>query len=40
LAIAKSIVEAQGGRIWAESQAGAGATFVVELPAVETTSAV
>lgn len=32
LAIAKSIVEAHGGRIWAESQPGTGATFWIELP--------
>jgi signal transduction histidine kinase len=32
LAIAKSIVEAHGGRIWAESQPGAGAQFFIELP--------
>src|SRR3990172_3388574 len=34
LAIAKTIVEAHGGRIWAESQPGAGAQFFVELPVV------
>jgi signal transduction histidine kinase len=33
LAIAKSIVEGHGGRIWAESQPGAGAQFFIELPA-------
>ncbi len=32
LAIARAIVEAHGGRIWAESSPGAGATFRVELP--------
>lgn len=32
LAIAKSIVEGHGGRIWAESQPGAGAQFFIELP--------
>ncbi len=32
LAIAKSIVEALGGKIWAESAPGEGATFVIELP--------
>jgi signal transduction histidine kinase len=33
LAIAKSIVEAHAGKIWAESAPGEGATFVIELPA-------
>lgn len=32
LAIAKSLVEAHGGRIWAESRAGQGATFIFEVP--------
>jgi two-component system, OmpR family, phosphate regulon sensor histidine kinase PhoR len=32
LSIARHIVEAHGGRIWAESVEGEGATFVVELP--------
>jgi two-component system, OmpR family, sensor kinase len=32
LAIARAIVEAHGGRIWAESSPGAGATFRVKLP--------
>jgi signal transduction histidine kinase len=32
LAIAKSIVEGHGGRIWADSQVGAGAQFFIELP--------
>jgi len=32
LAICRSIVEAHGGRIWAESAAGQGARFVVVLP--------
>jgi signal transduction histidine kinase len=33
LFIAKAIVDAHGGRIHAESRAGGGATFVIELPA-------
>lgn len=33
LAIAKSLVEAHGGAIWAESTPGQGATFTVSLPA-------
>jgi signal transduction histidine kinase len=32
LAIAKSIIEAHGGRIWAENEPGSGAKFLVELP--------
>jgi two-component system, NtrC family, sensor kinase len=32
LFICRTIVEEHGGRIWAESEPGAGATFVVELP--------
>ena len=32
LAIARRVVEKQGGRIWAESAPGQGATFFVELP--------
>ena len=35
LAIAKAIIERHGGRIWAESAAGQGATFQVRLPATE-----
>ena len=34
LFIAKGIVDAHGGRIWAESQPGHGATFSFELPLV------
>jgi two-component system, OmpR family, sensor histidine kinase KdpD len=33
LAIAKGLVEAHGGRIWAENRAGGGASFVFTLPA-------
>ena len=32
LAIARAIVEAHGGRIWAESQPGRGATIRFEIP--------
>lgn len=35
LAIAKGFTEANGGRIWAESRPGQGATFVLALPTVE-----
>ncbi|HET6846040.1 MAG TPA: ATP-binding protein, partial [Anaerolineales bacterium] len=37
LSIAKTLTEAQNGRIWVESQAGVGATFSVLLPAVPDT---
>ena len=33
LAIARSVIEAHGGRIWAESRPGEGSVFVFELPA-------
>ncbi len=35
LALAKAIVEAHGGRVFAESVVGEGTTFTVELPAVK-----
>jgi signal transduction histidine kinase len=34
LSISKQLTELQGGRIWAESEAGQGSTFLVELPIV------
>jgi signal transduction histidine kinase len=37
--ILKTIVEAQGGRIWIESQAGRGKTFVLALPKAESQAA-
>ena len=35
LSIARTIVEAHGGRIWVESRAGDGAVFFVELPSID-----
>jgi signal transduction histidine kinase len=35
LYIAKTIVDAHHGRIWAESEPGGGSTFSVALPAAE-----
>jgi signal transduction histidine kinase len=35
LAIARSIVQNQGGRIWAENRSPNGAAFTVELPLSE-----
>jgi signal transduction histidine kinase len=34
LAIAKTLVEAQGGKIWVESEVDHGSTFSFSLPAV------
>jgi two-component system sensor histidine kinase KdpD len=36
LAIAKGFAEANGGRVWAESKPGQGASFMLALPALET----
>jgi PAS domain S-box-containing protein len=38
LAISRSIVEAQGGRLWVESDSGAGARFIFTLPLAAETS--
>ena len=35
LSIVKKMVEAMNGRVWCESELGKGATFIVELPAVQ-----
>ena len=39
LAIAKKVVDKLGGKIWAQSAVGAGATFFVELPTGESPTA-
>jgi signal transduction histidine kinase/CheY-like chemotaxis protein len=39
LAIVKALVEAQEGRVWVESQLGAGATFFFTLPLAEVAAA-
>jgi len=36
LAVVKALVEAQGGRVWAESRVGQGSTFYFTLPLAET----
>src|SRR5579884_449137 len=40
LAIARGFAEANGGRVWAESREGQGATFVLALPVVPTVAEV
>jgi two-component system sensor histidine kinase KdpD len=39
LAIARGFAEANGGRLWAESKEGGGATFVLAFPAARTAAA-
>ncbi|MBI2955530.1 MAG: ATP-binding protein, partial [Chloroflexi bacterium] len=38
LAVAKGLVEAHGGRIWAENRSGGGSRFSFELPLMATAS--
>jgi signal transduction histidine kinase len=38
LAMSRSIIEAHGGRLWAESNQEAGATFLFSLPAANNAS--
>jgi two-component system sensor histidine kinase KdpD len=40
LAIARGFAEANGGRVWAESRAGQGATFVLALPVAAAVEAI
>ena len=35
LAVCKRIVEHYGGKIWIESQAGQGATFLFTIPSID-----
>jgi two-component system sensor kinase FixL len=35
LSISRSIVEAHGGRVWAENNPGRGATFYFSVPAMD-----
>lgn len=39
LAISRSIVEARGGRLWADTPAGGGTAFQFTLPAADTQAA-